>query len=112
ASCLAASCSRRVASNRAKGGQTGSVGAMGGTAGAGGGQTGFDGGAPAGAGGAGGPTTGAINLDGSPIYTRVQRLTSGQWQRAVTDVLRLAVPADLSPGLSTPFAADATDFSN
>ena len=49
---------------------------------------------------------------GSPIYTRMQRLTNGQWERAVTDVLRFAAPANLSQGFSMPAAAAATDFAN
>ena len=82
-----------------------------------GGNAGVDGGAPAGSGGAGGggqPAGGAsaIILDGSPIYTRMQRLTNGQWERAVTDVLRFASPANLSQGFSIPVSGDATDFAN
>jgi len=82
-----------------------------------GGNTGVDGGAPAGSGGTGSggqPPGGSntINLDGSPIYTRMQRLTNGQWERAVTDVLRFASPANLPRDVSTPLAGDATDFTN
>ena len=32
----------------------------------------------------------------------MQRLTNAQWERAVTDVLRFASPANLSQGFSTP----------
>jgi hypothetical protein len=68
---------------------------------------------PAGAGGAS-PSSGLgpINLDGAPIYTRVQRLTNAQWERAVMDVLRLVSPGDLSQRFSIPAARDATDFTN
>jgi hypothetical protein len=86
-----------------------------------GGRPASDGGAPGGApggsggGGAGGQPAGAsspIELDGSPIYTRVQRLTNAQWQRAVADVLRLASRTDVSQALSLPIPAGATRFSN
>jgi hypothetical protein len=117
--CLLSSCGRPLPNDRADGSQAGAVGATGGTAGAGaaGGHAALDGGAPAGSGGAGtggqpAGASGTISLDGSPIYTRVQRLTNGQWERAVTDVLRFASPANLSQGFSTPFAAGAADFAN
>ena len=82
-----------------------------------GGNAGVDGGAPAGSGGTGSggqPPGGSstINLDGSPIYTRMQRLTNGQWERAVTDVLRFASPANLPRDFSTPASGDGTDFAN
>lgn len=60
----------------------------------------------------GAPGSNTINLDGSPIYTRMQRLTNGQWERAVADVLRFASPANLSQSFSTPASAGATDFAN
>jgi len=114
ASCLLSSCRRPLPDDDAKGGQTGTAGATGGAAGAG-----VGGGAPGGAGGAGAGTggqpaggSGAINLDGSPVYTRMQRLTNAQWERAVTDVLRFATPANLSQGFSAPSPVGATDFSN
>lgn len=52
-----------------------------------------------------------MNLDGSPIYTRVQRLTVAQWERAVTDILRFDAPANLSEGFQVP-AAGTADFTN
>jgi hypothetical protein len=107
------------------------VGATGGTGGAGtGGDVDVDGGAPVGSGGAGlgggapGGSAGAgtggqppggsstIPLGGSPIYTRVQRLTNRQWERAVTDILRFTSPPNLSQDFSMPLPADETDFSN
>ncbi len=48
----------------------------------------------------------SVGLDGDPIYTRVQRLTLQQWERAVTDLLRLEQAADLS----RDFEADAAFF--
>jgi hypothetical protein len=82
------------------------MGAAGGHAGAGAAASGN-----AGSGGqpTGGPST--ISLDGSPVYARVQRLTNAQWERAVTDVLRFASPANLSQGFATPALPDA-DFTN
>jgi len=115
ASCLLSSCGRQLASNGAKGGQTGTIGATVGAGGAAGGGVG--GGAPGGAGGAGAggdPAGGssAIYLGGSPIYARTQRLTNAQWERAVTDILRFGTPANLSQGFATPSAVGGTDFSN
>jgi len=115
---LLLSCGRSPPAKKGQTGYAGSSGAAG--AGAVGGQAGFDGGddvAPGGSGGAGtgGPPDGgssAINLDGSPIYTRMQRLTNGQWERAVADVLRFASPANLSQSFSTPLATEAAKFSN
>jgi hypothetical protein len=94
-------------------GTTGTGGGAGaGTAGAGAGSG--AGGAISGTGGTGGQpgTSGAINLDGSPLYTRVQRLTNAQWDRAVADVLRFAAPANLTQGFAPPPATPAADFSN
>jgi len=100
------------------GDQTGVAGSAGGAGTGGmGGNAGVDGGAPAGSGGTGSggqPPGGSnsINLDGSPIYTRIQRLTNGQWERAVTDVLRLASPANFPRDFSTPASGGGTDFAN
>ena len=105
---LLLSCGRPLPKKGPPGGQAGVPGsAGGGGTGAMGGNAGVDGGAPAGSGGTGGggqPDGGAsaISLDGSPIYARMLRLTNGQWERAVTDVLRLASPANLSAGLLDP----------
>jgi hypothetical protein len=129
--CVVSSCRRSLAKEHDGGQISGAAGNVGGTAGVGAGTAGAgngSGGAGAGTAGAGvgiggagaggrggqpGASTG-INLDGSPIYTRVQRLTNQQWERAVTDVLRFAAPANLTQGFATPpgTAAAATDFSN
>jgi hypothetical protein len=101
-SCLLASCDR-PATNAAGAGTGGRPGPDAGAAGGSG---------AAGAGGQPADVSTPIALDGSPIYTRMQRLTNAQWQRAVTDVLRLASPSDLSQGLPVPLPADATRFSN
>ena len=64
-------------------------------------------GGQAGNGGAGATTAGGgITLDGAPLYTRVQRLTKEQWQRAVTDILRLDSPAAPLQAKAAPGAAD------
>jgi len=84
------------------GGATGLAGA-GGKAGATGGEggrsaTGATAGAAGGSSGVGGrsPAPPALTLDGSPIYTRVQRLTVAQWGRAVADILRVAPATPLT----------------
>jgi hypothetical protein len=43
-----------------------------------------------------------VSLDGSPLYTRVQRLTNRQWKNAVTDILRLEDPGSLGDDFRTP----------
>jgi hypothetical protein len=68
-------------------------------------------GASAGAGSTGNPDSSSVNLEGSPIYTRVQRLTNTQWQRAVNDVLRLRTPANLTESFALPISG-TTDFTN
>lgn len=86
------------------------------------GQGGKGSGVPAGGGkdGAGGGVgaqagTGAelsrVELDGTPIYTRIQRLTNRQWERAVTDVLRLGQPRGLSKSFAQP-SLGTSDFDN
>ena len=68
-----------------------------------------------GAGGAGGTGNGVVNgvgLDGSPVYTRLQRLTSMQWDRAVRDVLMLDASSTLYYGLPGPAGAGTTEFVN
>ncbi len=115
---LLLSCGRALPKKGPPGDQTGVAGSAGGAGTGGmGGNAGVDGGAPAGSGGtgSGGQPPGdpnSINLDGSPIYTRMQRLTNGQWERAVTDVLRFASPANLPQDFSTPASGDGTDFAN
>jgi hypothetical protein len=104
----------------AAGATTGGSGGTGGTeAGAGGDGSGGSG--NAGNGGTSGSSTGGsagatepgtdLLLEGSPIYTRVQRLTNAQWERAVTDILRLGAPANLAQGFPQPVAG-TTDFTN
>jgi hypothetical protein len=111
------SCRRHLPTERTDGGQiTGAAGNVGGTAGAGAGGAGGQAGqagqsGQAGRGGQPGSSA-AIPLDGSPLYTRVQRLTNAQWERAVTDVLRFAASANLAQGFATPAATAGTDFSN
>jgi hypothetical protein len=50
-------------------------------------------------------------LSGAPIYTRAQRLTNAQWERAVTDILRLPAPPNLAQGFPLPVTG-VTDFTN
>ena len=85
--------------------------------GSGGGETGGGrtaGGGTAGGGGHTGGSTGSgsssVHLDGSPIYTRLQRLTNSQWKSAVTDILRLAEPGELGDAFQPPVLAG--DFTN
>ena len=52
-----------------------------------------------------------VPLDGSPLYSRLVRLTNAQWMRAVTEILQLEAPADLTRAFAAPVPA-GTDFSN
>lgn len=56
-------------------------------------------------------TTVTFNLDGSPQYYRLVRLTNGQWAHAVQDALNLSAPSGLDQGLQSPVVG-TTDFSN
>lgn len=95
------------------GGKTGGAGA--GAAGAGnaaGGRAAAGGSAVGGAGGsAGDPELSSVALDGTPLYTRVPRLTVSQWEHAVTDILRFPAAHDLSQGFVRP-QTGVTDFDN
>ncbi|HWA71390.1 MAG TPA: DUF1592 domain-containing protein [Polyangiaceae bacterium] len=79
----------------------GTGGADGGTAGSGTGGTGTG----------GGPELSAVFLDGTPIYTRVQRLTNAQWENAVTDILRFTQRHELSARFVPP-PSGLTTFDN
>lgn len=59
----------------------------------------------------GAPVTPSIDLEGDPIYTRVQRLTNSQWQHSVTDILRLEGAPNLARDFQLPVAG-LTDFTN
>jgi hypothetical protein len=100
-----------VGGSGGSGGEAGSGGATGGSSGNGAGGTGGVGGAGAVGGLAGAPNGSWIGLQGSPIYTRVQRLTNSQWERAVSDILRFASPANLAADLA-PTVSGATEFTN
>ena len=63
------------------------------------------------AGSAGEPGLSSVTLDGTPLYTRVPRLTLSQWEHAVTDILRFPAPQNLSQGFVRP-ASGVTDFDN
>ena len=52
-----------------------------------------------------------MNLDGSPKYYGVVRLTNAQWARSVQDVLRLDAPSGLEQNFQDPVIG-TTDFSN
>ncbi len=52
-----------------------------------------------------------IELNGSPQYYRVVRLTNAQWAQSVQDILGLADPSGLEAGFQSPVAG-TTDFSN
>jgi hypothetical protein len=84
-------------------------GGMGGDAGDLGGEQGGAGAAVGGA--AGAPGSSSVALEGTPIYTRVQRLTTKQWKNAVTDILRLDAPGTLGDGFSTP-TPGGNEFTN
>ena len=64
----------------------------------------------AGSGGASQQVSSSVSLEGSPLYTRVQRLTNTQWRNAVTDILRLEAPASLGADLRAP--PPGTEFTN
>jgi hypothetical protein len=75
-------------------------------------------GAGSGSGGSGGSGSssgtgapGQLNLDGSPQYFRMVRLTNAQWARAVQDVLKLSAPSGLEQNFQSPVIG-TTDFSN
>jgi hypothetical protein len=74
------------------------------------GPVGSAGGPSAGMGGALTIPTDSVSLFGSPIYTRVQRLTSEQWKRAVTDILRLESQVMLQADVELPGVA--SEFTN
>ncbi len=105
---------RTEASNEeSQSGRGGTAGTdRGGTAGDAGSSDSGKGGAAGSTGGSGGvPGSSSVTLDGSPIYTRVQRLTVTQWKNAVSDILRLEAPGTLGEGFRTPPAGTA-DFTN
>ncbi|HEY3499394.1 MAG TPA: DUF1592 domain-containing protein [Polyangiaceae bacterium] len=125
---LLALCFLAVACGRSSrnAGDAGPGGATAGRAHSGGGEAGAVTGVDAGSGndggkdsvnaaGAGGsidePDLSSVVLDGTPLYTRVPRLTPSQWEHAVTDILRFAQARDLSRGFLRP-ASGVTDFDN
>jgi hypothetical protein len=65
----------------------------------------------AGAGGSANPDARGVELGGTPFYTRVQRLTNRQWERAVTDILRFGTSREISAAFARPVAG-VTDFDN
>jgi len=73
----------------------GTAGASGATAASGGGSSGGLG----------------IELNGTPQYYRVIRLTNAQWAQSVQDILGLPEPSGLEAGFQSPVAG-TTDFSN
>jgi len=84
-----------------------------------GGQGAAEGGTAGSTGSAGGPLAGTggvgalsgVELNGSPIYTRVQRLTNTQWESAVTDILRFSQRHALSAAFTPPLLG-ITTFDN
>jgi hypothetical protein len=52
-----------------------------------------------------------LNLEGSPQYYRLVRLTNAQWARAVQDLLKLSSPSGLEKGFQGPVVG-TTDFTN
>jgi hypothetical protein len=124
--CAAGACGRSVGHHAARG-QTPTVPGSGGVAGdVGEGGTGaagapsvdlHSGGMPAvegeaGAGGAIDPSErSSVVLDGTPLYTRIPRLTASQWEHAVTDILRFAEPPAWSQSFA-PSPPGSADFEN
>ena len=53
----------------------------------------------------------SVDLTGTPIYTRVQRLTNQQWENAVTDILRFPERHQLSADFTPPLSG-VTTFDN
>ncbi len=76
------------------GGDSGGAYGHGGSSGVGGGTGGTGGSEPSG--------TSSVGLEGTPIYTRVQRLTVSQWKNAVTDILRLESAGELGDDFQPP----------
>jgi hypothetical protein len=95
------------------GGSSGKASGGGGKGGTGGDGVGAEGGV--GEAGTGGGTTvpdpNSVSLVGSPLYTRFMRLTVAQWERAVTDILRLDPPPAISRDFVRPVEG-TTDFTN
>jgi hypothetical protein len=85
-------------------GSKGSAGAAGKSSGGGGDDAG-------GSGGLVDSDVSSVDLEGTPIYTRVQRLTNRQWENAVTDILRFQERHDLAASFSRP-VLDGTTFDN
>ena len=56
-------------------------------------------------------TPGVLNLDGTPRYYRLVRLTNAQWAHAVQDLLHLSAPTGLEQSFQAPVIG-TTDFSN
>lgn len=105
---------------------TGNAGAGASDAGDAGGAPGGSGSGTSGSGGAGAtsneagassggapdePPRNGLYLEGRPIYTRTQRLTHAQWERAVTDILRLPAAPNLAKDFEAPVAG-VSDFTN
>jgi hypothetical protein len=57
------------------------------------------------------PAPGTLNLEGSPKFYSVVRLTNAQWAHAVQAVLRLDAPSGLERSFQSPVIG-TTDFSN
>jgi hypothetical protein len=52
-----------------------------------------------------------MSLEGTPIYSRVMRLTNEQWQHSVQDILALSAAPDAVQSFERPVAG-TTDFAN
>lgn len=63
--------------------------------------------------GAGGPDAelSRVELEGAPLYTRIQRLTNRQWEHAVTDILGFREVQGLSASFAGPLTG-TSDFDN
>jgi hypothetical protein len=99
---IAAGCTGRI------GGSAGEATGAGATPGTG---TGTGAGGTTGAGNTTG-TVGQIDLDGSPKYYRMVRLTNAQWAQAVQDILKLSAPSGLEKDFESPVSGTTAFVNN
>jgi hypothetical protein len=111
---MLAGCNGQIgaAANGPGSGNTTGSGSAGNGTGASGGSTGTGNGTGTGGstGSGGSAVPGQLNLNGSPKYYRVVRLTNGQWASAIQTVLNVS-PGGLEQSFASPVSG-TTDFSN
>jgi len=89
----------------------GTSGGTGTPSGPGAGNSSNGGGTSVGAGGGTATTPATLNLDGSPLYYRVIRLTNDQWSNSVQSILALAEPTTLAANFQAAVSGN-NDFNN